>query len=443
MCCAEVTDLAQDGRGVARIEDGGKVVFVAGALPGERVRLRIRRRHRMADEGEVVALERVSPERVVPRCAHFGVCGGCALQHLAPSAQLAFKQKWLLDALARIGGVKPQEIAPPQSGPVWNYRRRARLGVKRLADRQRGCAGPLRGEPGAHRVLVGFRERDAPRVAALDSCAVLDARVGERLPALAEALGALSIAGRIPQVEVACADHVALVVRALAVPSQEDLARLARLAAAHDYDVYLQSGGPQTLTPLGAARALEYSPDGGESRLRFGPLDFVQVNAEVGRLLVRQALDWLRPHAGAAVLELFAGLGHFTLPLARSGARVTAVEGDAGLVARGRENLARQGLTARFVQADLAAPQADAPWLRESYDLALLDPPRCGAKEILPQLARSGVRRIVYVSCHPGTLARDAGLLVREHGFELRRAGVLDMFPHTAHVESMALFERV
>ncbi|MDI3260999.1 MAG: 23S rRNA (uracil(1939)-C(5))-methyltransferase RlmD [Sinobacteraceae bacterium] len=423
----EVIDLAEDGRGVARQADG-KVVFVTGALPGERVRLRLRRRGRAADEGVVTAVERAAAERVVPRCPHFGVCGGCALQHLAPSAQLAFKHRRLLEVLARVGGVRPEEIAPPLSGPVWHYRRRARLGVKRLA--------------GEAKVRVGFREREAPRIAAIESCAVLDARIGENLSALAETIAGLSIAGRIPQVEIACADHVALVLRALSSPNDADLARLARFAAAHDYDLYLQTGGPQTLTPLGAARPLEYAPDGGACKLRFGPLDFVQINAAIGRDLVRQALQWLEPQAGDEVLELFAGLGHFTLPLARSGARVTAVEGDAELVARGRENLARNGCAVRYVQADLAAPDHDAPWLRARYDLALLDPPRSGAREMLPYLARSGARRIVYVSCHPGTLARDAGILVQEHGYALRRAGVLDMFPHTAHVESMALFER-
>lgn len=424
---AEIADLAQDGRGVARVD--GKVTFIAGALPGEQVRYKLSRVSRDVDEGAVTAVERPSPHRVEPGCAHFGVCGGCSLQHLAPEQQVLFKQKQLLDALIRIGGVEPEEIAAPVSGPVWNYRRRARLGVK-LVPKKGG-------------VLVGFRERESPLLAAIDSCAVLDARVGQRLRELGGLIGRLSIAARVPQIEVACASHAALVLRVLDEPTEADLQALAEIAAACDLDLYLQRGGPDSIKPLGAARTLSYSPDGSPLQLQFSPADFVQVNGALSQAMVRQALDWLAPAPGDSVLELFAGLGNFTAPLARSGARVTAVEGEAALVEHGRENLRRNGLEARYFRADLFAPDPQAAWLRERYDLALIDPPRSGAREILPSLAQAGPRRIVYVSCHPGTLARDAGTLVKEHGYRLRRAGVLDMFPHTAHVESMALFEKV
>lgn len=423
---AEIADLAHDGRGIARVD--GKVTFIADALPGERVRYKLTRVSRDADEGTVTAVEQASPHRVAPGCPHFGVCGGCSLQHLAPEQQVLFKQKQLLDALGRIGGVEPEAVAAPVTGPVWNYRRRARLGAK-LVPKKGG-------------VLVGFRERESPLLAAIESCAVLDARVGGRLRELGALLGGLSIAAKVPQIEVACADHAALVLRVLAEPDESDLQALADFAAAHDLDLYLQRGGPDSIKPLRQARTLAYSPDGSDLRLQFGPADFVQVNAAVSQSMVRQALAWLAPAPGDSVLELFAGLGNFTAPLARCGARVTAVEGEAALVQHGRDNLQRNGLGARYFRADLFVPDPQAPWLRERYDLALIDPPRSGAREILPSLAKAGPRRIVYVSCHPGTLARDAGVLVKEHGYHLRRAGVLDMFPHTAHVESMALFEK-
>lgn len=423
---ATVVDLASDGRGVAKIE--GKVVFLHGALPGETVRYTLTRKTRDLDEGIVTAVEQASPDRVEPGCAHFGTCGGCSLQHLAPEAQVRFKQKAMLDALERIGQVLPEEVAAPITGPVWAYRRRARMGVKHV---------PKKG--GA---LVGFRERDAGLLAALDACPVLDARVGTKITLLRELIGRLSIAAQVPQLEVAGGDHIALVLRVLADPSPADAEALRAFCAEHDFDLYLQRGGPDTLRPFTELRPLSYSPDGSVLRLAFGPADFVQINGEVSQQMVRQALAWLAPAAGDSVLELFSGLGNFTAPLAATGAAVTAVEGEAGLVARGRENLRANGLDARYHVADLFKPDPRAEWLRSRYRLALIDPPRSGAQEILPHVAATGVERLVYVSCHPGTLARDAGMLVRNHGFRLVRAGVLDMFPHTAHVESMALFVR-
>jgi 23S rRNA (uracil1939-C5)-methyltransferase len=426
---AEVIDLGQDGRGFARVD--GKAVFIDGALPGERVRFRLTRQTRDIDDGVMTAVEQASPDRVTPRCAHFGVCGGCALQHLAPAAQLLFKQKQLVDALTRLGGVTPEQIAPPVTGPVWAYRRRARLGVK-LVPKKGG-------------VLVGFRERSSPLLAKIDRCEVLDARVGERIEALAALIGRLSIADALPQIELAMADHVALVIRVLREPSAADLEALRAFALEQDFDIHLQRGGPDSVRPLGASRVLHYAPlapvgDEPPLNLMFGPMDFVQVNGVLSQRMVQQALDWLAPQPGEKVLELFAGLGNFTAPLAASGAQVTAVEGETALVEKGRANLERNGLSARYFKADLFVPNAQAAWLRESYDAALLDPPRSGAAEVIPHVAASGARRIVYVSCHPGTLARDAGLLVKTHGYRLLKAGVLDMFPHTAHVESMALF---
>ncbi len=438
---AEIIDLADNGRGVARLD--GKVVFVAGGLPGERVRLRLTRCSREFDEGIAVAIDRPSPDRVTPGCEHFGYCGGCALQHLAPAAQVAYKQKQLLDSLSRIGNVAPAQVELAVTGPLWNYRRRARLAVHRRYKPDHFDIAAL-GEHTTSKVRVGFRERDRPAVARLSHCEVLDARVGKQLQSLAELIDGLSISEQIPQIEVAASEAaVALILRVLKPPSASDRQALIEFAERVGFEFYLQSAGPDSVTALTPpTRTLDYSPDGSALRLVFTPIDFIQINAVVSQAMVRQALAWLAPQPGDVVLELFAGLGNFSLPLAAAGARVTAVEGEAGLVARGRGNAQRNGLEIDFVQADLFKPDTQAAWLRKPFDLALLDPPRAGAREVLPLLAAARPRRIVYVSCHPATLARDAGVLAREHGYRLSRAGVLDMFPHTAHIESMALFER-
>ncbi|MGB1561272.1 MAG: 23S rRNA (uracil(1939)-C(5))-methyltransferase RlmD [Sinimarinibacterium flocculans] len=432
---AEILDFDQEGRGFARID--GKATFIADALPGERVRFRYLHAGKDTDEGQCVAVEQASADRVEPRCVHFGICGGCSMQHLHPASQIAFKQKQLLDQLERIARLRPETIAPPVVADVeqgvWGYRRRARLGAKRV---------PKKG--GA---IVGFRERNTHFVTPLQRCEVLDPRIGEKLPALRALIDGLSIPDRVPQVEVACAaDRVALVFRLLDPASEDDLARLAAFGAEASFDIYLQTGGPATIRPLTPAAPLEYSPDGSGLRLRFEPADFIQVNGSISQQTVRQALDWLELSPGDRVLELFCGLGNFSLPLAARGARVMAVEGEIGLVQRARENARRNGFddpaVLSFEKADLFKEGADASWLQAPFDKVLLDPPRAGAREILPLVAARAPSRIVYVSCHPGTLARDAGMLVHEHGYRLARAGVMDMFPHTSHVESMALFVR-
>jgi 23S rRNA (uracil1939-C5)-methyltransferase len=427
---ADIIDLDHDGRGVARVD--GKVTFIRGALPGERVRYRLYRHGKQADEGVLSAVEQASAERVVPRCAHFGTCGGCSLQHLSPAGQAAFKQKQLLDALERIGKVRPDAVAPAVTASPWGYRRRARLSVKHVAKK----GG----------VLVGFREMDSPYVAQLESCHVLDPRVGMKLKDLADCIGRLDINTLVPQIEVAAADTVVLVFRVMREPTAADREMLRAFGQQHGFEVHLQTGGYDTIRPLDPpATELATSPDGSDLRLAFQPADFIQVNDAVNRQMVRQALDWLGlagPPARPRVLELFCGLGNFSLPMARAGAEVTAVEGERGLVERARANAKTNGLDIRFEQADLFAPDPKADWLRAKHDLALLDPPRAGAREVLPAVADGRPARIAYVSCHPGTLARDAAFLVHERGYRLARAGILDMFPHTRHVESMALFER-
>lgn len=424
---ADIIDLDHEGRGFARID--GKATFIADALPGERVRFKYLRTSRDLDEGQCIAVETPSPHRVAPGCEHFGLCGGCSMQHLAPDQQIAFKQKQMLDQLERSGKVMPDEIAAPITGAVWGYRRRARLGAKDV---------PKKGG-----VLVGFRERESSFLAMLNSCQVVDPRVGLKFRELGALISELSIRRQVPQIEVACAqDVVALVFRVLAPPTDADREALRAFGVRENFDIYLQTGGPDSIRPLDEARTLEYSPDGSALMLRFEPTDFIQVNGSISQQTVNQAITWLDLAPGERVLELFCGLGNFSLPLARRGAQVLAVEGEKGLVQRARDNAARNGLDIRFEKADLFTATGDESWLQPDFDKLLLDPPRAGAKEILPIIARRKPQRIVYVSCHPGTLARDAGTLVHEFGYRLARAGVMDMFPHTSHVESMALFVR-
>ena len=423
---ALVDDLTQEGEGVVH---GGKTAFVAGALPGERIRFRRTRGHRQHDEGELLEVLEPSALRVTPRCAHFGVCGGCALQHLSPAGQLAAKERELTECLTRVGRVTPARVLPALTGPVWAYRRRARLGARYVYKKGR--------------VLVGFRERAGFYLADLAHCDVLAAPVGELITPLAEVLTELSIRAEVPQIEVAVADNAtALVLRTLVPPSDADLARLEEFARAHGVRLYLQPGGLESLRELGSAgSALVYRHERSGVELEFAPTDFIQVNGGVNAALVERALELLEPTGESMVLDLFCGLGNFTLPLARHARRVVGIEGDAALIERARGNARRNGIAnAEFHRADLGgAHLAGLPWMRERYTHVLLDPPRTGAQPVLASLAALAPARLLYISCHPGTLARDLGELVHEHGFTLDAAGIVDMFPHTKHVESLAL----
>jgi 23S rRNA (uracil1939-C5)-methyltransferase len=427
---ADIVDLTHEAAGVAKID--GKTVFVADSLPGERVRLRRTHRQRKVDYAVTDEVLRASPDRVAPQCPHFGLCGGCALQHMAPAAQLAFKQSQLLENLARLGGVQAGRVLEPLAGPVWNYRRRARLGIKLV---------PRKGK-----VLVGFRERESPYVADLQECHVLVEPVGALMAPLGRLVESLTIAARVPQAEVAVSDDtVALVLRVLDPPAAADLERLAEFEREHGVRLYLQPGGPETVSPLAASTgpALQYRLADADVTIEFEPTDFIQVNGALNRAMVTRAIAMLDPAADDSVLDLFCGLGNFSLPLARRVRQVVAVEGDAGLVQRARGNAQRNALgNVEFHVADLFASVQGLPWTTRGYDRVLLDPPRAGAQQILPLVASSGAGRVVYISCHSGSLSRDAGLLVREHGFRLAAAGVMDMFPHTTHVEAMAVFER-
>jgi len=425
---ADIVDLSHDGRGVARID--GKAVFVAGALPKERVRLRVVKRRRQMDEAVLVEVLTASPDRATPRCQHFGICGGCSLQHLSAGAQLAAKQRELLENLERIGSVHPERLLNALRGPEWAYRRRARLGVKYVHKKGR--------------VLAGFRERDKPYLADLRRCEILTEPLGLLPQDLAALVETLVIREKIPQVEVAAGDAAAaLVFRVLEPPGAQDLEKLANFGAARGLQIFLQSGGLDTVRPLRTDYApLNYKIDSGKIVIEFGPVDFLQINRDINVSMVDAAMNLLQVNPTDTVLDLFCGLGNFTLPLARRALRVVGVEGDATLVAKARANAVRNGIgNAQLAVENLFEPNTFGAWASARYELVLLDPPRAGASALLATMAQWRPRRVVYISCHPGSLARDAGVLVHSLGFRLTDAGVMDMFPHTTHIESIAVFE--
>jgi 23S rRNA (uracil1939-C5)-methyltransferase len=425
----DITHLTHDGRGVAHID--GKAVFVTGALPGERVRIALTKRSRSFDEAKVEELLTRSPDRVEPRCIHFGTCSGCSLQHMSPAAQIAAKQRVLADNFERIGKVIPAAWLDSLTDEPWGYRRKGRLSVKWVAKKDKA--------------LVGFREVNPRFVADLSICHTLLPQVGERLAALAELVGSLDAKSQIAQIEIAAGDEtVALTFRNLQPLSESDRHALITFGQAHDLAILLQPGGPDSVHALWPHDiALSFRIPESDIDIAFRPLDFIQVNAGMNQRMIARALELLDPQPVDVVLDLFCGLGNFTLPIARRVGSVIGVEGDAALVARSRENAMRNHIdNAEFFAADLAADQRDAPWAQRRHDKLLLDPPRSGAAAVLEYLPRKGTDRIVYVSCHPASLARDAGTLVTQHGFRLAAAGVMDMFPHTGHVESIALFER-
>ena len=425
-----IESMSHDGRGVAGLD--GKSTFIHGALPGEKVEFLYTRKHRKRDEGRCVNVLEASPERVEPKCIHFGLCGGCSLQHQAVDRQIHAKAQVLKDNLECLGAVRPETWLDPLTGPHWGYRHKARLGVKYVFKKEK--------------LLVGFREAGTSKVADLSVCEVLHPSVGRRLIQLRELIDDMEARERIPQIEVAVGDdHAALIFRHLDPLSESDRQALRGFGARYDVDIFLQPGGPDTVTPLDprTERTLSYRLPRWDVEVAFRPDDFTQVNTQLNRAMVARALDLLALRPGDRVLDLFCGLGNFTLPMARQGADVVGVEGDEGLVARARENARRNGLIqVAYHAANLMEDQSEALWMLGPYDKVLLDPPRSGALEILPLIARLTPGRIVYVSCHPGSLARDAERLVREYGYRLTRAGVMDMFPHTAHVESIALFEK-
>lgn len=425
--------LDQEGRGVAHVQ--GKVIFIEGALPGERVTYSAYRKKPSFELAQTHRIIESGFSRVSPRCQYFGICGGCSWQHMDSRAQVAAKQRVLEDNLWHIGKVRPELVLPAVHGASWGYRHRARLSVRHVLKK--------------HAVLVGFHEKRSSFIADMRSCEILPARISRLITPLRELVESLSIRERLPQIEVSLGEEVdVLVLRILEPLTPEDEARLRSFADRHHIQFFLQPRGPDSAHPFYPQDApeLNYTLPEFDVVMPFHPTEFTQVNPVMNRVLVRRAISLLAPDPGERIADLFCGLGNFTLPIARRGAHVTGYEGSASLVRRAGENSRRNGLAAgtRFVEANLF--EIDEPWMGEQghFDKMLIDPPREGAIAVVTALNRehAAPRRIVYVSCNPATLARDAEVLVHRNGYSLKAAGVVNMFPHTAHVESIALFEK-
>ena len=426
-----IESLDNEGRGIARVD--GKAIFIEGALPGEQVEYTSLRRKPSYEVAKVSRIVRASSQRVTPECPHFGTCGGCSLQHLNVYAQSAVKQRVLEDALWHIARLKPEQVFPAIAGNSWGYRLRARFSARHVANK----GG----------TLVGFREKHSSYVAVMDSCAVLPPPVSALIAPLKALIDCLEQPERVPQIEVAVGgSRTVLLLRHLAALTSDDLDRLREFADEHGIIWYLQSGGPDTVTLFHPADAgmLSYTlPDFG-LELQFHPTEFTQINLGVNRMLVRRAMALLAPVRGERILDLFCGLGNFTLPIARLGADVMGIEGSQALVRRAEENAALNSLSARcaFAVANLFEATTESFLAYGRVDKLLIDPPREGALAVVKALSENAApSRIVYVSCNPATLARDAAVLVHEKGYVLRGAGIASMFPHTSHVESIALFE--
>ena len=426
-----IESLDQEGRGIAHAD--GKVIFIEGALTGERITYSSYRKKPSYELAKVDQVLRQSYMRVQPKCVHFGVCGGCSMQHLDARAQVAAKQRILEDNLERIGKVKPETIMPPIYGETWGYRQRARLSVRHVIKKGK--------------TLVGFHEKSSRYVADMQHCEILTPKIAKLLPLLAQMNEGLSIRDDLPQIEVAVGEHVdALVLRIMKPLSTADEAMLRLFADTHRVQFWLQTKGPETVVPFYPldAPALSYSLPEFGIVMPFSPTDFTQVNSTLNRLMMSRAMRLLAPKPGERIADLFCGLGNFTLPIARCGAQVVGIEGSESLLQRAAKNAEFNGLSenTEFSVMNLFEMNEEVLSRLGRFDKMLIDPPRDGAFELVKSLGTDAPGRIVYVSCNPATLARDAEVLVHQKGYTLKAAGVMNMFPHTSHVESIALFEK-
>lgn len=426
-----VEKLSHEGRGIAHVE--GRVVFIDGVLPGEEVQIEYLRRKSNFAEAKALAVMKPSPDRIAPKCAAFGICGGCSFQHWPEALQIAHKQQVLAEHFKHFGGLEPLAWLPPLQAKTFGYRHKARLGVKWVVRK--------------NSALVGFREKSGHFLSDIHQCEVLHPAFGEKIDALRAWVSGLSIRDQIPQLEVAVADEgPAMIIRHLKPLSEADLVATEQFAHEHGYRIYLQPKGPESIHlfyPKGADPLLHYQLRAHRVVFAFGPTDFTQVNASLNEKMMDQALQLLDLRSQDRVLDLFCGIGNFTLPMARYAAQVVGVEGDSAMTARAAQNAQANELNnVEFYKADLFQDPTAEPFWKQPYDKILLDPPRAGAEVLCAKLGSLKASRIVYVSCNPATLARDAGLIC-QNGYRLVQAGVMDMFPHTTHVESIAVFERV
>ncbi len=426
---AKITAFNHDGRGVTRIN--GKVVFVEQALPDETVVVKTIKKHKRYNQGICEQVIEASPYRVEPECPHFDLCGACVLQHFASQQQILAKQQVLLENLQHIGKVTATGLLEPLVANAWGYRRKARLGVKYVEKKQR--------------LLIGFREKHTPYLADLKQCLVLEPKVGQQLTLLQQTFNQLTIKRQIPQLEIAVGEQTtAIVIRVLALPTDTDKAILKQLAQQQNYTIYFQTGGTDTIQSLEPKPApLFYSLAEQQLRFYFRPLDFFQVHANLNQKMISQACQLLRLQASDKVLDLFCGLGNFSLALAQLAGEVIGVEGEQSLVVQARLNADYNRLSnTKFFYSNLHQSFRHEAWSQQTFDKALVDPPRTGAELAIHYLGQQQIRMILYISCNPATLARDADILVHQYAYELELAGVMDMFPQTAHVESIALFRK-
>lgn len=431
---ATIEGLTHDGRGITRLD--GKTIFIRGALPEEKIAFQYTALHGSYDEGVAVEIYQPNTVRAIPLCPYVNTCGGCSLQHMNADEQLRLKQNVLIEQLRHFGGeLSPQTWLAPMKSDAWGYRRKARFSVRYVAKKES--------------VLVGFREKNGRYVADINDCVVLDPSLAKLIPLLRELIAKLDCKEHIPQVEVALGDDVqiAMVIRHLTPLTDNDKALFEQFAKAHSIDCYLQPQGISSIVkfyPADKDERLHYTLSDFNVTLRFHPIDFVQVNAGVNRQLVTKVIELLDLTPQCEVLDLFCGLGNFTIPMATRCANVVGVEGDAGMVDRGYENAAFNNINnVSFYACDLTTEITGQPWATKAYNKVLIDPPRSGAAALMPWLVKLKPQRIVYVSCNPATLARDAGLLMASGVYRFAAAGVLDMFTHTSHVESIAVFDRV
>ncbi len=446
---AVVESLDQEGRGVAHVE--GKTIFIDGALPNEKVTYQAQQIKHTFEVANVVQVLKQSNQRVTPKCPHFGLCGGCKLQHMDFAAQVAAKQRLLENDFKHIGKVQPVNMLPPLYGPTWGYRHKARLSVKYVEKKQR--------------VLVGFNEKATRFVADMNSCEVLVPEVSALIVPLQAMIVQLSLRDKIPQIELAVGEAeetstqpvIVLIFRIMGPLSPDDETLLKAFADAHRVQVWTQTKGPDTIMPFYPINGapLKYSLPEFNLSYPFKPNEFTQVNPQINQVMIRRAMQLLKPQQGETIADFFCGIGNFTLPIARSGAQVLGLEGLANLVERANESAALNGFAPSTLQgegwgggnvtfgvADLFKMTETSLAALGKMDKWLVDPPRDGAFELVKAITPATAPKcIVYVSCNPATLARDADVLVNEKGYVLSAAGVINMFPHTAHVESIALFE--
>lgn len=423
-----IEKLSHDGRGIAHLD--GKTIFVENALPGETVVIEIFRKHRRYAEAKIINIIQASPERVTPPCEHFTMCGGCQLQHMHPDAQIALKEKTLLEQLQHFAKTQPKIVLPALRGPTLGYRHKARLGVRYVIKKEA--------------LFVGFREKNGRYLADIKQCEVLQPKVGLLISPLKILIRSLDAYQHIAQIEVAIGDkETALIFRHLIDLSDKDKQLLIDFAKAHQIQIYLYPNPPQKIHKLWPEDNNEFlTYTYGDITYYFYPLDFTQINPVINQQMLQRALELLELNNEDKVLDLFCGLGNFTLPIAKQCHHVTGIEGSSEMIERAKYNAGKNNITnAEFHVANLAEPNPHVIWAKQNYDKVLLDPPRTGALEIIPLFKQWNPKRIVYVSCNPATLARDVGEFVKL-GYQLQSAGVMDMFPHTSHVESIALLTR-